>query len=220
MSESQALTVPQGLVGKALYAGDTFNDVAKAGKFFNFITIVQKPRSDGIQLGHFVLQKGIGGRNVLDLSTEFNCTVHSWRPKCTFINQTTGAVMSWYDPKTQKDKFLQAEIEQAKKGMTGWLYGPEFFIYLPEYNEFATFFFSNLTLRNEAANMKTLIGRTATCKTVLIKTQFTWYGAVCVPCQVELPRPENYESWETECGALLSSMPNNKIQVAQRAYRT
>lgn len=201
-----ALTVPSHLISKQR-PEEEFNQIASTS-YFPFISVVQKPREDGITLGNFILSKGIGGRNVLDLSSEFNCLVHGMRPCVRYIDQTTGKVSSWFDLKANADKFRQAELEQAKKGMTGWMYGPEFLLYLPEYQEFATFLFGNVTLRNEAPNMKTLIGRAATLKTGLIKTQYTWYGVTCIPCQVELPKPENYEAWEQLAVANVNKFDN------------
>ena len=143
------------------------NDVVKEGKF---------------PIGHFAL---ITGKSLDDLTPEFNAVVLSWRPKAM---QFQPDVIAFYNPKQDDFKKVQ---ERADVPQSGCGYGPEYLLYLPDYDKFATFFCSNITARNEAPNIHTFMRKACTfCVQIIKSKKFTWHGPRVKKCEQEVKLPE------------------------------
>lgn len=97
-----------------------------------------------LQLGHFAL---IQGKNVIPLGSEFCAIVLDVRP-CAI--QFTPEMIVSYD--TNSDLFRSIK-ERSSLPDSGCGYGPQFLVYLPDYNRFATYGFLSASARNEAVNI-------------------------------------------------------------------
>lgn len=126
--------------------------------------------------------------NFIDLSPEVNVFVLAWRAKALEIGDQ---VMSFYDPKSEDFKKVMVKSEQPNSGC---LYGPEFLVYIPSENAFASLFMASKTARREAPNVKAILEtkeKKATLKVRLIKnTQYSWHGPVATICSQQLPLPD------------------------------
>lgn len=114
--------------------------------------------------------------NILPLGKEVKMFVCSMRFKAMDLN---GGVKSFYNP----DHPEFGRIKKTSEGQnTGCLCGPEFLVYLPEYDRFATFFMSSKTMRREAPNVRNLMGKGCLLRARLIeKKPYTWFGPVATP---------------------------------------
>lgn len=124
-----------------------------------------------IGMGHFGVTIG---KNLTDLGTTFIAMLLSWRPKAMIYSPK---VISYFDHSAKEFQDIQATADQkdSNKG-----YGPEFLLWLPELEKFATFFLGNKTGRNEAGNLISAINngkRKVKINSHLIKTEkYSWHG--------------------------------------------
>lgn len=140
------------------------NDIVKEGKF---------------PIGHFAL---VTGKSMDDLTAEFNAVILSWRPKAM---QFQPDVVSYYDPNSEGFKKLQERADSEPQSGCG--YGPEYLLWLPDYEKFATLFCSNKTTRNEAPNIHTFMRKACTFIIELIKSKkYTWHGLRVGKCDLEV----------------------------------
>lgn len=179
--------IPAGELSVSKYSDKDFDAIAKGG---NWIPRVQLQsagsnlvKEDKIKQGYYALLKD--KENFLDLTNSFDCLVISWRPKAMRIDGET--VISVQNPQSPEFEKIIAESETPDSGC---MYGPEFLLWIKGASQFATFFMSSKTMRREAPNLKTLIGKAATIRSKLIKTQkFSWFGPVVGPCSTPFDIP-------------------------------
>lgn len=184
------LLIPAGMLQPSKHGDDkAFDMVAKQGIFLPRIQLIGT-NSKLFKRGAY---KTLGGYLIIqnketivaDLTESFNCLVLGWRPKALRIagDETKG----FYNPHSPLFKKVE---EEANKKVMGCLYGPEYLVYCPECQQFATFFFGNPTMRRAAPFMRPLIGRAATVRSELIeKTQYSWHGPVVTVCSTPLNLP-------------------------------
>jgi len=122
--------------------------VTKAGSYLPYMQAMgsnspEVQRGD-MPMGVFALAKG---KTKINLGKAVIAMLLSWRPKAM---QFKPDVLSYFNPNTDEFKKL---IVQSDVPNSGAAYGPEFLMWLPEYNEFTTMFFGNPTGRQESPNM-------------------------------------------------------------------
>lgn len=135
-----------------------------------------------IQIGTYGLATA---NNITSLGKEAKLFVCSMRFKAMDLN---GGVKSFYNP--DHKEFLR--IKKTSEGQnTGCLCGPEFLVFLPDINKFATFFMSSKTMRREAPNVRALIGKGCLLRTRLIeKKPYTWFGPIATPYTSPMKLPD------------------------------
>lgn len=143
-------------------------------------------------VNHYAL---IRNKTPEDLTSEVNVLVVCWRPKA--LDTSGESIVSFY--KVESKEFLAVQAKADVKD-SGCMFGPEFLVYIPERKVFASFFCGSKTARNEAPNIKALVGKAATFKSVLIETKkYSWQGIKVVACNTpfELPSPEELQKVAT-----------------------
>lgn len=134
-----------------------------------------------INIGHWGL---VSDDVITDCGKEVDVAIIAWRPKAI---RTSEDLIIEYDQKSEE--FQQIVVDSAVKD-SGCMYGPEFLVYVPSQNAFATLFMSSKTARRESKKMKPLMRKAATLKCRLIKTaRYSWHGPVIVPCSTPLEMP-------------------------------
>lgn len=104
----------------------------------------------------------------------------SFRPKAMRMKSDNSAPESFFDPKSPD--FLKIK-DSSKDQDSGCSYGPEFLLYIPSVQRFATYFMNSETSRRQAPELRALLRRGATLKVQLIKTtKYSWHGPVVTPC--------------------------------------
>lgn len=86
-------------------------------------------------------------------------------------------------------------VERSGIKNSGCMYGPEFLVYVPSVDRFATLFMGSKTARREAKKFKPLMNKPATLFSKLIKTpKFKWQGQVVLPCEEAFDLPESAQA--------------------------
>ena len=143
------------------------NDAVKEGKF---------------PIGHFAC---ITGKSLEDLTSEFVAVVLSWRPKAM---QFQPEAIAFFDPSKDSFKAIQDRADNVPQSGCG--YGPEYLLWLPDYEKFATFFCANITARNEAPNIHTFMRKACIFRAEVIKSKkYTWHGPKVGKCDLEVKLP-------------------------------
>jgi hypothetical protein len=134
-----------------------------------------------IPIGHYGLKNA---NTLIDLGDTISIFICSMRFKALDLND---GVKSFFNPNSAE--FLRVKATSEGQN-TGCLCGPEFLVYVPDMQKFATFFMSSKTMRREAPNVKALLGKACTLRTHLIeKKPYTWYGPQATPCTTPLSLP-------------------------------
>ncbi len=177
--------IPKELTGGPLAKHD-FNDVVAGRGYLQRLQLFGS-KSDAcaegrIGIGHW----GVVGDDVItDLGEELDLVILSWRPKALQIDGDS--IVTEHDPTSDLYKKIR-ELSGVKD--SGCMYGPEFLVWIPSQNVFATSFFSSKTARREAKKIGPLVGKAATFKCRLIETvRYKWHGPVVVPCSTPLDIP-------------------------------
>jgi hypothetical protein len=77
------------------------------------------------------------------------------------------------------------------------MYGPEFLLYIPSVEDFATFFCGSKSARREAPNIKKLMTKPATFKSKKISNKrYTWFGPCVTTCSTPFAPPSLEELQE------------------------
>ena len=139
-------------------------------------------------MNHYAL---VRDQNFTDLGLEVDVLLIEWRPKAIEIDEQILAV---YDP---DDAEFQRIQEESLKKDTGCMYGPEFLIWIPKAEAFATFFMGSKSSRREAGNVRALLKRAGTLKSKKISTsQYTWYSPIIEKCASVFDIPDDEEILE------------------------
>lgn len=122
---------------------------------------------------------------ITDIGETFEALVLGYRPLASRLN--TDPVTAVYDHASDEFKAIMAESEIEDSGC---VYGPEFFLYVPSVEKFATYHMNSKTARKVAPQVKSLIGKAAKFKAKLIKTaKYTWHGPEVLPSNSPLSIP-------------------------------
>lgn len=195
---------------------ESFNAVAKQNAFFSRVQLYgsnsKLVKQNKIQAGHYGLVQDKD--NVFDLTTEFNCFVLGWRPKALRIDGEN--TKAYYNPKTDVFKAIEADSGTPDSGC---MYGPEFMIYIPDRNEFSTFFFGNPTFRRAAPKLRALMKKAATIGSNLIeKGKYMWHGPIITECTAPLNMPEDREAFVAQLTKNMESFnnpPESEVEAAE-----
>ena len=149
-----------------------------------FIANSAMVKEDKIAQNHYGLV--IGKDQVDNLGKEVDVLLLSWRPRALDASDKSNIRAS---SDVTSDLFKEIQ-ENSKEKDSGCLYGPEFLIYIPAREKFATVLFGSISARNEARNVQPLIGKPCTFKSRLIKTpKYSWQSMIVTPCSTPFMVP-------------------------------
>lgn len=123
---------------------------------------------------------------ITDLGVSTDVIILAFRPKA--LDTSSDTVINNHDA----DSEIYATIrEKSREKDSGCMYGPEFLVFVPSEDVFATYFASSATARREAKKLRVLIGCGVTLKCHLIeKGRFKWHGPIVLPCSAPLDVPD------------------------------
>lgn len=125
-------------------------------------------------------------KDLTDLGADVDILVCAWRPKAMDVGGEK--VISLYNPDSEAFQKLQGRADLPNSGC---MYGPEFLVYIPKVERFATFLMGSKTARREAPNLKALMGKAASLGVKLIKTpKYTWHATTVKPCSTPFAIPD------------------------------
>lgn len=193
---------------------DVFDTLANIGEGFLPRLQLFSGRSDAcseglIPINHYGI---VDGDDIVDLGERIIIGVLAARHKAMC---TQGEVQCSYNP--ESDLFKQLVVDSGIKD-SGCMYGPEFLVYIPAIQKFATYFMGSKTARREAKKFKPLMNKPAILDSKNIeKGKYKWRGPVILPCpdQIELPPVEKMEAER----AKFKNPPEDTVEVAEEDNR-
>ena len=119
---------------------------------------------------------------IIGIGDRFDCAVLSWRPRAIRINGDS--IDNYYDPKHRE--FIKVQEESEVKD-SGYMFGPEFLLYIPQTQQFVLYHLNNKTGRRVAPELLGKINKAASINSKLIKTdKYTWHGPEVKACSTPL----------------------------------
>lgn len=129
-----------------------------------------------------VLAKG----KLIPLGKEVDLIAWVWRPKAIDMSDRDN-IVAIFDP---TDPVFTEIQERAGETDSGCSYGPEFLIYLPQQERFATLLFGSKSARMEAPNLKGRLGKPTTLTVDLVKKgKYSWHVIVVNQCSTPFNWP-------------------------------
>jgi len=152
---------------------EAFSEVSSTQAFVPYIQLMgsnsKVVKQGKFPMGHFAL--GVN-QELKDIGDEFICMPVAWRAKAVRFDPLTMV----YDVKD--DDFQTIKADSAKQN-SGCCYGPEFLLWLPDYDRLATYLLGSKTGRREAGNVQTFIGHPCKMRSHFIddkKSGYSWHG--------------------------------------------
>lgn len=193
---SEGSLVPADLIGGALAPAESFDSLVTGGDYLPYLQLFGS-KSDAcaegkIGIGRYGLVKD---KQITDLGEEIDIVIVSWRPKA--VETGDDFLVDFHpdvvDGKIQNPIFKRI-VDLAGVRDSGCMYGPEFLLWIPSANTFATYHMNSKTGRREARNMQPLLRKAATLKCHLIEQgKYKWHGPVVIPCSSPLEMPDEEE---------------------------
>lgn len=132
--------------------------------------------------GNFALIKT--KEDIEDLGDEVEIVICAGRPKAMSTGDT---IISIFEDDSPEFKRIQAD---SKVKDSGCFYGPEYLVYLPSHECFATLFLNNPTARREAGAFHARLGNAALLVSNFIEpegSKYSWYGPQCKDLTTPIP---------------------------------
>lgn len=179
---------------EAKYADDAaFNQVSSAGylpRLMLMNAMSKLVQTNAARAGTYVIQQNSTSGE--DLTNEVNVMPVKWRPKAMDLSNEK-KIISAYNHKS--DLFRQIS-GRAETPNSNCLYGPEFLIWIPSINRWATYYMASKTARRAAAEFKNRLDnkQNVTLKSTFIRSgSNSWWGPVVVTCSMPLQGPEDLD---------------------------
>ncbi len=214
MTEENQL-VPSDITSGAL--AETFDDIVKSGNYLGRLQLFGS-KSDAVAEGRIpAAHYGfVHDDDITDLGEEVDLVIIGWRAKA--LDTSGDALIIDFNSKSE----IFADIK-ARSGSrdSGCMFGPEFLVYLPEQDVFATYYMSSKTARREAKKVVPLVGKAATLKCHLIDppaSKYKWHAPLVFPCSAPMKAPPEdklREEW-----AKFSNPPKSDVEVADDSADT
>lgn len=140
-------------------------------------------KSGAFPINHFAL---ISGKDHTDLGSEVDVVVCAWRPKAL---RTGGDVLiNSHDPDSEEYKAIIADSGTKDSGC---LHGPEYLLWLPERDCFATMLWGSISARMESRSIHGLLNCAATLKPKRVEgKKNTWYIPTADECNTITATPD------------------------------
>lgn len=166
-SKELAKTIQSGDYLPRLQLLSSNSDKCKEGKF---------------PINHYAM---VRDQTFIDLGTDVDVLVIAWRPKALEIGDE---LISSYDQKCATFKSIQ---ERSSVQNSGCMYGPEFLIWIPEQDAFATFFMGSKSSRKEAPNVHAKLQNSGTLSSKLVETKrYKWQTPIMKGCSTPFDPPD------------------------------
>lgn len=171
-----------------------WNTLVANSSFLPFVQIcggsTELVKEGKIAVGRYAL---IRSKNSFeDLTNEVNCLPIAYRFKA--MDFAGESPQSYYDPDSKAFKEIQIRADTVKEPKCA--YGPEFLLWLPDQQTYATMLFGSKTARLVSPALRDLMTerKAATLKVQLIrKGKISWHGPVVVPCSTPLDNAPEVE---------------------------
>jgi hypothetical protein len=168
------------------YDDKAFDATSAGGKYLPRLQLMTS-NSEKCKCGEFPINSYalVIGETYHDLGKEVDCLVIAWRPKAIEMGDAVITIHDHTDPEYAR---IVAKSEEKDSGC---MHGPEFLMWVPSKEKFATFFLGSKSGRKEAPAIRALLRQAATLKSKKIETpKYTWYAPQATPCSTPFKMPE------------------------------
>lgn len=215
MTEKSLITLPKADVPAIPTDDDAFADATKTGEYLPRLQLMTSNsdmcKSGEFPINHYAL---VDGQKFADLGAEVNVLLIAWRPKALQMGEEIISVFDNKDPEFARIRELSAEKDSMA------MYGPEFLVWVPDAQKFATFFMGSKSLRREASSARDLLENAATLKAQKISNaKYTWFSAKVERCTTLFDLP-NQESLDEEYNKFLNPPKKTVERVAEEDKST
>lgn len=164
-----------------------------------------KCKTGDFPINHYAL---IRDQNFIDLGMDIDVLVIAWRPKALEIGEE---LISSFDPESTTFKSIQ---ERSAQQNSGCMFGPEFLMWVPDQQAFATFFMGSKSARKEAPNVHGKLQNSGTLSSKLIETKrYKWQTPIMKGCSTPFDMPDQ-EAMQKEVDKFLSPKESD-LEVAE-----
>lgn len=154
-------------------------DLTGGGEYLNRVQLVASTSElvgKGFSPGTFALTRGKD--DCIDLGKDFRVIVCAFQGKACYVVKGQAPVFS-LDIKSEQYQDFRAK---SLAGVQGYLFGPEFLLWLDGKEDFATFHCSNKTSRQAATHLIDLLGKGARISSKYLKNnKGSWFGPEFTP---------------------------------------
>lgn len=141
-----------------------------------------KCKKNEFPINHYAM---VRDQTFIDLGTDVDVLIIAWRPKALEIGEE---LISSYDQDCDTFKSIQ---ERSAQQNSGCMYGPEFLVWIPEQEAFATFFMGSKSARREAPNVHAKLQKSGTLSSKLVETKrYKWQTAIIKGCSTPFDPPD------------------------------
>jgi len=185
-TDTDLINIPNG--GTPAVADDEWDAMVAGKGVFSRVQLMTN-KSDLVTTGEFPMNHfalvGVGNSVEDDLGKTLEVIVCGLRAKAMRIGDPMIIV---FEVKHLEFAKIQAESTLQDSGC---MFGPEFLVYIPSVEKFATLFFNSKSMRREAPNMRKRLGKGALLQSKLIETaRFKWTTTIVKPCTAPLTPPD------------------------------
>ena len=183
------ITLPKVESAVVPFDDEAFDKSTKTGDWLPRLQLMTSAsevcKSGEFPINHFALVRDQTNKDLGDSAT---ILVIAWRPKAIEMGEE---IISIYDPKDPEFERIQTKSGEKDSRC---MYGPEFLVYNPEAESFATFFMGSKSMRREAPALRNLLQKAAVLKPHKIaNAKYTWYSAKVEPCTTLFDLPDSDE---------------------------
>lgn len=143
-----------------------------------------KCKSGEFPINHYAF---IAGENYEDLGKQLDVLFLAWQPLA--MDTSSGSPLYFYNQNSPN--FLKT---QQKSGVqdSGCMYGPNFLVWIPQLQKFATFFAGTKSLRRDAAAFDSFLKQGAFCTLEMTQRKtpkYTWFSTAASKCNASYDMP-------------------------------
>lgn len=156
-------------------------------------------------VGHYGL--AINRDQIIDLGESFDFLPLQVRAKAMDMSDDKN-IVNVFDKNSPQFKEI---AERSKIKNSSCMYGPEFLVWVPSLERYATVYFYNPTMRNSAPDLFLLLGKGATLSVRFIedKTYGGWHGPTVTKCSTVMP-PDDREMMAQQVN-MFENPPKDKV---------
>lgn len=164
-----------------------FAKVTQSGTYLPRLQLMSsnsdKCKAGDFPINHYAL---VRDQTFIDLGVDVDILIIAWRPKALDIGGEE--LVTSFDQASATFKDIQ---ERSQAPNSGCMYGPEFLVYIPAQEAYATFFMGSKSSRREAPNVIAKLQGSGTLTSKLVETKrFKWQTPIIKGCSTPFDIPE------------------------------
>lgn len=170
------------------YSDETFDAAASGSSFLPRLQLMtsnsEKCKTGEFPTNHYAL---VSDQKHDDLGKNVDVLLLVWRPKA--LDTGGDVVISVYD--VDSEEFARIQDRSLNVQNSNCMFGPEFLVWIPSIQKFATFFCGTKSSRREAGNIKALLKKPATLTSQKCSNKsFTWFAPQVSACSTPFDLPQ------------------------------